>query len=583
MTAATPADLDVPTVEPIAVIGLACRMPGATDAGQFWRLLADGVEGIRFFSLDEQRAMGVPESIVSDPNFVPAAAVLDDHDSIDTGFFGMSVREAETRDPQHRLLLELSHTALEDAGYDPSRYAGEIAVYATVGPDVYQWLNIRSNPQAYANAGWLAVMVGNHPDYAATLTSYKLGLRGPSLTMNTACSSSLVSLHLACESLRNGECDIALTGGATIDIPAGHGYLYDEDGITAQDGHCRTFDADATGTVWGSGGGVVVLKRLSEAIEDGDHIRAVVLGNAINNDGDTKVGFSAPSMEGQAAVIAQALGVAGVDPRSISYVEAHGTGTSLGDPIEVSALSSVYQRDTEDRGWCAIGSVKTNIGHLGQTAGAAALIKAVLSLENAQIPPSLHYRRPNPKIDFGENPFYVNTTLAKWESDGVPRRAAISSFGIGGTNAHAVLQEAPARPPAVHGPRTAHLLQLSARTDTALARRIEQLAAHLREHPELDLADVAYTLRVGRRELPRRAAVVSPASTTRSPRWRTTSVWSPASPGAARPGWRCCSPARVPSTPGWAPSCTAVNGCSGTPSTSVRRFWLTTRTAIWVT
>ncbi|MBO4210032.1 type I polyketide synthase, partial [Micromonospora echinofusca] len=499
---------DTPTAEPIAVIGLACRMPGAADAGQFWDNLVGGVEGVRFFTLDEQRALGVPESIVSDPNFVPAAAVLDDYDSIDAGFFGMSIREAETRDPQHRLLLELSHTALEDAGYDPARYDGEIGMYATVGPDVYQWLNIRSNPKAYANAGWLAVMVGNHPDYAATLTSYRLGLRGPSLTMNTACSSSLVALHLACEALRNGECDMALTGGATIDIPAGHGYLYDEDGITAPDGHCRPFDADARGTIWGSGGGAVVLKRLSEAIADGDHIRAVVLGNAINNDGDTKVGFSAPSMEGQAAVIAQALGVAGVDPRSITYVEAHGTGTALGDPIEVSALSTVYQRDTDDRGWCAIGSVKSNIGHLGQSAGIAALIKTVLSLEHGQIPPSLHYRQANPKIDFGQNPFHVTTALTPWSPDGMPRRAAVSSFGIGGTNAHAVLQQAPPQQPAGAGTRPAYLLHLSARTDTALARQRGQLAAHLREHPELDLADVAYTLRVGRRELARRAAVV---------------------------------------------------------------------------
>ncbi|GIJ56359.1 type I polyketide synthase [Virgisporangium aurantiacum] len=500
---------DEPTVEPIAVIGLACRMPGAADADAFWEMLADGTEAVRFFTLDEQRALGVPESIVTDPNFVPAAAILADHDAIDTGVFGMSIREAEIRDPQHRLLLELSHTALEDAGYDPSRYAGEIGNYATVGPDVYQWLNIRSNPKAYANAGWLAVMVGNHPDYAATLTSYKLGLRGPSLTMNTACSSSLVSLHLACEALRNGECDMALTGGATIDIPAGHGYLYDEDGITAPDGHCRPFDADARGTIWGSGGGVVVLKRLADAIEDGDNVRAVILGNAINNDGDTKVGFSAPSAEGQAAVIAQALGVAGVDPRTITYVEAHGTGTALGDPIEVSALSGVYQQDTDEAGWCAIGSVKSNIGHLGQSAGAAALIKTVLALEHGQIPPSLHYRSPNPKIEFGRNPFHVATALTKWEPDGVPRRAAVSSFGIGGTNAHAILQEAPARSAGTRETRPAHLLMLSARTDTALAVQRERLAAHLAAHPDLDLADVAHTLRVGRRQLARRAAVVA--------------------------------------------------------------------------
>ncbi|MGH3432457.1 MAG: SDR family NAD(P)-dependent oxidoreductase, partial [Thermocrispum sp.] len=501
-----------PIAEPIAVIGLACRLPGAADTGQFWDNLVNGVEGIRFYTLDEQRALGVPESIVADPNFVPAAAVLDDYDGIDTRFFGMSVREAEVRDPQHRLLLELSHTALEDAGCDPTRYPGEIGMYATVGPDVYQWLNIRSNPKAYANAGWLAVMVGNHPDYASTLASYKLGMRGPSLTMNTACSSSLVAMHLACESLRSGECDMALTGGATIDIPAGHGYLYDEDGITAPDGHCRTFDVDAKGTIWGSGGGVVVLKRLSDALADADNIRAVVIGNAINNDGDGKVGFSAPSMDGQAAVIAQALGVAGTDPTSISYVEAHGTGTALGDPIEVSALSQVYQRNTDAAGWCAIGSVKTNVGHLGQTAGAAALIKTVLALEHAQIPPSLHFQRPNPKIDFGENPFYVNASLATWETNGGPRRAAVSSFGIGGTNAHAILQQAPeldVGDVAASPEPQPRLLQLSARTDTALADRVQQLADHLAEHRELNLADVAYTLRAGRREMPRRAAVVA--------------------------------------------------------------------------
>ncbi len=498
-----------PAVESIAVIGLACRVPGAANAEQFWQNLVDGVEGVRFYSHDEQRALGVPEQIVSAANFVPAAALLDDHDGLDNGFFGMSVREAEIRDPQHRLLLELTHTALEDAGCDPARYDGEIGMYATVGPDVYQWLNIRSNPQAYAAAGWLAVMVGNHPDYAATLSSYKLGLRGPSLTMNTACSSSLVALHLACEALRNGECDVAVTGGATIDVPPGHGYLYDEDGIVAPDGHCRPFDVDAKGTIWGSGGGAVVLKRLEDAIADGDNVRAVVLGNAINNDGDTKVGFSAPSTEGQAAVIAQTLGMAGVDPRSITYVEAHGTGTSLGDPIEVGALSTVYQRDTDERGWCAIGSVKSNIGHLGQAAGIAALIKTVLALEHGVIPPSLHYTEPNPKIDFGENPFYVAAELTPWETGDAPRRAAVSSFGIGGTNAHAILQQAPTREPAAPAESGEHLLQLSARTPTALEAAVRQLREHLAAHPELHLADVAHTLRRGRRELAQRAVVVA--------------------------------------------------------------------------
>ncbi|GAA4231908.1 hypothetical protein GCM10023075_44930 [Streptosporangium album] len=300
-----------PTVEPIAIIGLSCRVPGAGDAGQFWRNLADGVESLTRFTREEQRAFGVSERALDDPNFVSAAMMLDDHQGFDAAFFGMSIREAEVRDPQHRLFLELAHTALEDAGYDPFRYPGEVGVYAGSGSDFYQWINIRSNAQAHANAGWLAVMVGNHVDYCATLSSYKLDLRGPSYTLHTACSTSLVAVHVAAEALRNGECDMALAGSAMLDLPQGQGYVYDEDGIVSPDGHCRAFDAKAAGTIWGSGGGVVVLKRLSEALADGDNIRAVVLGNAINNDGASKVGFSAPSMDGQAAVIAQALGVGG--------------------------------------------------------------------------------------------------------------------------------------------------------------------------------------------------------------------------------------------------------------------------------
>ncbi|NRQ35520.1 SDR family NAD(P)-dependent oxidoreductase [Nonomuraea sp. NN258] len=499
---------DEPTAEPIAIIGLSCRVPGAGDAQQFWRNLADGVESLTTYTLEEQRALGTAESLLADPNFVPAAMVLDDYENFDAAFFGMSIREAEVRDPQHRMFLELSHTALEDAGYDPFRYPGEIGVYAATGADVYQWRNIRSNAQAHKNAGWLAVMVGNHVDYCATLTSYKLDLRGPSYTVHTACSSALVALHIAAESLRNGECDMALAGAAMLDLPQGEGYVYDQDGIVSPDGRTRSFDAGAGGTIWGSGGGVIVLKRLSEAIADRDNIRAVVLGNAINNDGAGKVGFSAPSLDGQAAVIAQALGVGGVDPRTVTYVEAHGTGTALGDPIEVAALSSVFAQDTADTQWCGIGSVKSNIGHLGQSAGIPSVIKTVLALENKLIPPTLHYTRPNPKIDFPASPFYVVSAPTKWEPDGFPRRAGVSSFGIGGTNAHAVLEEAPPRP-ALPRERPAHLLKLSARTESALAAARERLAAYLAAHPETDLADVAFTLRVGRRELKHRAAIVA--------------------------------------------------------------------------
>ncbi|WP_327085641.1 SDR family NAD(P)-dependent oxidoreductase [Nonomuraea sp. NBC_01738] len=499
---------DEPTVEPIAIIGLSCRVPGAGDARQFWRNLADGVESLTTYTADEQRALGVSEQTLNDPGFVPSAMVMDDHQGFDAAFFGMSIREAEVRDPQHRLFLELAHTALEDSGYDPFRYPGEIGVYAGSGSDFYQWINIRSNAQAHANAGWLAIMVGNHVDYCATLASYKLDLRGPSYTLHTACSTALVALHVAAEALRNGECDIALAGAAMLDLPQGQGYVYDQDGIVSPDGHCRPFDADAGGTIWGSGGGVIVLKRLSEAIADRDNIRAVLRGNAINNDGAGKVGFSAPSMDGQAAVIAQALGVGGVDPRTITYVEAHGTGTALGDPIEVAALSSVFGQASDDRQWCGIGSVKSNIGHLGQSAGVASIIKTVLALENGLIPPTLHYQAPNPKIDFPKSPFYVVSAPTKWERNGFPRRAGVSSFGIGGTNAHAVLEEAPLRDP-LERARPAHLLRLSARTDASLAAARERLAAHLAEHPDADLADVAFTLRAGRRELGKRAAVVA--------------------------------------------------------------------------
>jgi acyl transferase domain-containing protein/acyl carrier protein len=503
-------------VEPIAVVGLSCRLPGAGDVPAFWDNLVDGVESVRFYTREEQAALGVPDYLLDDPTFVRAASIAADYGALDAAFFGMSPREAETRDPQHRMFLELAYSALEDAGYDPARYAGEVGVYGAVGSDEYQWMYIRRDKSVHSSVGNLGIYVGNHPDYLATLVSYKLDLRGPSLTLHTACSSSLVAVHVACEALRAGECDMVLTGGVSIEMPPEWGYQYHQDGIYAADGHCRAFDASAAGTVWGGGGGVAVLKRLSDAVADGDHIRAVVIGNAINNDGATKVGFSAPSAEGQAVAVSQALGVAGVDPRTVTYVEAHGTGTSMGDPIEVAALSNVFGRDTGEAGWCGIGSVKTNIGHLGPAAGIAGFVKTVLALENRLIPPSINFERPNPEIGFGTNPFYVVSAPTKWEPDGFPRRAGVSSFGIGGTNAHVVLEEAPAIEPSAppspeHGERRpAHLLRLSARTPTALAAMAERLADRLAEPGrDLDLADVAFTLAAGRREMKHRAVVVA--------------------------------------------------------------------------
>jgi phthiocerol/phenolphthiocerol synthesis type-I polyketide synthase E len=510
MTTPTPDADGFDGPEPIAIVGLACRVPGARDADEFWRNLVGGVESLTTYTRDEQIAEGVAAHIAQDPSFVPAAMVLEDMEFFDSALFGLTSREAEIRDPQQRLFLELASTALEDAGYDPARFNGDIGVYGGIGADEYQWRNIRRNPQVMAAAGALAVVTGNHPDYLATFAAYKLNLRGPAVTVHTACSSSLVAMHLAVEALRNGECDMALSGAASIELPHRHGYFYDEGGINSPDGHCRAFDAAAAGTVWGSGGGVVVLRRLSDAVADGDHIRAVIRGNAVNNDGSDKVGFSAPSVDGQVAVVANALGVARVDPRSVSYVEAHGTGTALGDPIEVAALSAVFGQDTGDTGWCALASVKTNIGHLGPAAGVAGVIKTVLALEHGLIPPIVNFERPHEEIDFAAGPFYVNTSLSRWDTgeDG-PRRAGVSSFGIGGTNAHLVLEEAPAVGAGTAGSRPAHLIQLSARTDTACAAAAARLAAHLTADGGLDLGDVAFTLRTGRVARGHRVAVVA--------------------------------------------------------------------------
>ncbi|GLX00436.1 type I polyketide synthase [Microtetraspora sp. NBRC 16547] len=500
---------DIPDgAEPIAIIGMSARVPGADDLRQFWQNLVDGVESVTFFSREEQLAHGATEAQLDDPSFVPAAPVVRDMEHFDAAFFGMTPREAELADPQQRLFLEQAHAALLDAGQDPARYDGGIGVYGGAGPNLYQWLNLRTNPQVAGGAGELGLSVGNNTDYIATTVSYRLNLRGPSLTVTTACSTSLVAVHLASEALRGGECDMALAGGVCVELPHGRGYPA-MDGYTSPDGHVRPFDAAADGTIWGSGVGVVVLKRLEDALADGDHIRAVILGNAINNDGAGKVGFSAPSIDGQAEVIAQALGVAGVDPRTIGYVEAHGTGTALGDPIEMTALSTAYGRDTTERGWCGVGSVKSNIGHLSQASGVVGVIKAVLALEHGLIPPSINYERPNPAIDFDSSPFYVVSTLSKWERGPHPRRAAVSSFGIGGTNAHVVLQEAPPRPVATFASPTPRLLRLSARTAEALRTMRSRLAEHLSEHPDLALADVAHTLRAGRAIYPYRAAVLA--------------------------------------------------------------------------
>ncbi|MFB9924337.1 SDR family oxidoreductase [Amycolatopsis halotolerans] len=495
-----------PAVEPVAIVGMACRVPGAADVRRFWRNLTAGVESVRRFTRAEQLAAGVPVEELDDPAFVPAAPVLDDMAGFDAAFFGMTPREAELADPQQRLFLELCHTALEDAGHPPGRVRGEVGVYGGTGVDDYLWRNIRGNRRIWDSAGRGLTMVGNSPDYLATFTSYKLDLRGPSMTVQTACSTSLVAVHLACEALRSGECDLAVAGGTNIELPHHRGYLPRVGGVDSSDGHCAPFSEQASGTVWGSGGGTVVLKRLSEAIEDGDHVHAVILGNAVNNDGSEKVSFTAPGPKGQTAVIAQALSVAGVTPADIGYVEAHGTGTRLGDPIEIAALTEVFGREPRDGQRCAIGSAKSNIGHLSQGAGVVGLIKAALMVSHGMLPPSLNVTAPHPDIDFANSPFTVNTVARVWEAAG-PRRAGVSSFGFGGTNAHLVVEQPPVLAATEAG--DVALIPLSAKTESALRTAATRLVEHVADSPELSLTDIAHTLRAGRDEHSHRAAVVA--------------------------------------------------------------------------
>jgi acyl transferase domain-containing protein len=491
----------------VAIVGLAGRFPGAPSAGDFWKNLAAGVESLTEFSEEQLKAAGVPPQVYSQDRYVRRGTVLENTDLFDAGFFGLSPREAEILDPQHRLFLECSWEAIENAGYAPQHYPGAVGVYAGVSMNTYMNTVLARNPEVAGGAGGYQLMLGNDKDFLATRVSYKLNLRGPSIVIQTACSTSLVAIQTAYQALTKHQCDLALAGGASLFLPERAGYLYQEGMIFSPDGHCRPFDAKGKGIRAGPGVGIVVLKRLEDALKDGDNIRAVIRGAAINNDGSGKVGYTAPSVDGQAEVIATAQALAGVEPDTISYIEAHGTGTPLGDPIEVTALTQVFRARTDRKQFCAIGSVKSNIGHLDAAAGVAGLIKTVLSLEHKAIPPSLNFETPNPAIDFAGSPFFVNTKLTEWKSGGTPRRAGVSSFGIGGTNAHVVLEEAPmceASDPTSGD----QLLVLSAKSRAALDKATGNLGSHLEEHPEANIADVAYTLQCGREPFAHRRVVI---------------------------------------------------------------------------
>ena len=503
-----PGVLDDHAVSEVAVIGFAGCFPGARDAEEFWRNLRDGVESISFFTPDEMIASGVGPDQFEVPEYVPAKAIVEGVELFDANFFDFSPREAQMLDPQHRVMLECAVEAFEHAGYDPQRFKGRVGVYAGVSAGSYLNVNLSSHEDLIERVGAYQVDIGNHGEFVPSTISFKLNLQGPSINIQTACSTSLVAVHVACQSLLNGECDMALAGGGSITFPHKEGYFYQEEGILSPDGHCRPFDADARGTVGGEGAALVLLKRLVDALADGDTIHAVIKGSAVNNDGSVKIGYTAPSVNGQAQVISDALAMAGVSAESINYVEAHGTGTALGDPVEVAALTQAFHADTQEKSFCAIGSVKSNIGHLDAGAGVAGLVKTILALKHKQIPPSLHYQSANPKIDFAASPFFVNDKLVEWKRGDAPRRAGVSSFGIGGTNSHVVVEEPPLIEDSEASARSLQLLMLSAKTSSALEAATANLAEYLKNNRNARLADVAYTLQVGRGGFGHRRALV---------------------------------------------------------------------------
>jgi len=482
----------------IAVVGMSCRFPGANSVNAFWQNLATGIESIKTIPDEEIVQVGVSRK-TAHPNYVKRGSYIDGVELFDANFFDLTPREASITAPSQRWLLVCAYEALEDAGYSTKNHTGRVGVFAgTNRCDEWQKRLYNLSVEVTEEfAKQLQLFIASDVDYGTTRISYKLNLTGPSININTACSTSLVAISQACKSLLAYECDMALAGGSNIVVPQKSGYLYEEGGMQSKDGCCRTFDAKAQGTIFGNGAGMVLLKRLEEAKADRDNIYAIIRGSAVNNDGSAKVGYTAPSVSGQAQVISDALAFAEISPLSVGCIEAHGTATAMGDPIEIEALSKVFKEATDKKNYCAIGSVKTNLGHLGSAAGVAGFIKAVMVLKHKQIPSSLHYELPNPEIDFENSPFFVNTKLRPWKTDGTPRKMGVSSFGVGGTNAHVVLEDFQAAK-AVFPSRDWQLIMLSAKNEAALKTMRENLAQHLQNNPQLNLADVAYTLQVGR-------------------------------------------------------------------------------------
>jgi amino acid adenylation domain-containing protein len=493
--------------EPIAVIGMAGRFPGAANVEELWRKLREGAECIRPLAEEEILGSGVDAETLSDSRYVRAGAPLENAELFDAGFFGFNVRELEITDPQHRVFLECAHECLENAGCDPRQYSGNIGVFAGSAMSTYLLNHLSRNEDALRGLASLQVLIGNDKDFLPSRVAYKLDLRGPAVNVQTACSTSLVAIHFACQSLRDGACEMALAGGVSILFPQKAGYAYQVDSILSPDGHCRAFDSNARGTVAGSGAGVVLLKPLRRALDDGDTIHAIIRGSAINNDGADKAGYTAPGVSGQTAVISTAIAAANIAPETIGYIEAHGTGTQLGDPIEITALNKALRGRPNSR-TCAIGSIKTNLGHLDAAAGVASFIKTVMQLKNRELVPSLHFRQPNPEMPIAEGPLFVNTELRRWNRRNTPLRAGVSSFGIGGTNAHVILEEAPDVPkyPQI---RDWEVLPFSGRSNAVLNRAQQNLTRYFREQPAANLSDAAWTLQTGRRAFSHRRAIVA--------------------------------------------------------------------------